>query len=517
MIQPAALVKKVLRAAAGKSIRSRLVIGVALVHAVLMTLFIADLVHRQRAFLRTESTARALGLARLVAVNSVSWVLANDVRGLSEVIRSVGGYPDVLYAMVIDGSGKVLGHTEEPMIDRYVIDPVSRGLLDGAPEAREVVSSATMMEAAAPIRVGGRVVGWARIAVNQSGHAAELRAALREGVIYTISAILVGTLFALWIARRLTRDLGHLGEAANRLRRGESGIAALQEPPTEIADLERAFADMAGTILRREQELRQYIDKLAASNADLEQFAYVASHDLKTPLRSVASYAQLLERRYGGRLDADADDFIKFIVDGSKRMSVLIDDLLEYARNSQAERDPTGIAAAEAVEAALANLNAAITASGARIHVGSLPTLLAERPHLVSLFQNLIGNALKFRHPERVPEVTITAEPDCIGYWRLAVTDNGLGIAPEYREKIFAIFQRLDAAAEGTGIGLAICRRIVQRMGGRLWIEAAPGEGSIFFFTAPAAVSTPPSNAAPGCAPPASRRAAGAESDAAPV
>ena len=239
--------------------------------------------------------------------------------------------------------------------------------------------------------------------------------------------------------------------------------------------------------LRSWRKLEQRTDELARSNADLEQFAYVASHDLQTPLRNMVSYTQLLSRRYHGRLDADADQFLDFIVDSGKRLSAMITDLLDYARISKVGGATLAVPAGQVVEAVLAQLKP--LAEDAHITVGPLPTVLAEPPQMYALFHNLIHNGLTYRHPERRPEIDITASSEGESMWRFAVRDNGIGIDKDYFEKIFTIFQRLEPVRfpGGTGIGLAACRRIVQRHGGRIWVESELGRGATVYFTLPAA------------------------------
>ena len=232
-----------------------------------------------------------------------------------------------------------------------------------------------------------------------------------------------------------------------------------------------------------EEKLVEERNLLARSNAELEQFAYVASHDLQEPLRAVASCVQLLKKRYEGKLDARAEEFITHAVDGTKRMQALITDLLAYSRVGTHIHpfEPTDC---ETVLAeALANLSMAIQESGAVVQHDPLPTLLADASQLGQVFQNLIGNALKFRS-ERLPEVRITARREA-GAWRFAVSDNGIGIEPQYFDRIFRVFQRLHTRTRypGTGIGLAICKKIVERHGGRIWIESQPDQGSTFYFT----------------------------------
>lgn len=221
------------------------------------------------------------------------------------------------------------------------------------------------------------------------------------------------------------------------------------------------------------------------SNEDLQQFAYVASHDLQEPLRMVASFLQLLERRYADRLDAAGREYIQFAVDGAVRMKQLIEDLLAYSRIDSRGLQPQPVDLAVIAQAACDNLVSAIAENGGRVSLADdLPTVMGDQPQLIRLLQNLIGNALKYRAPDRFPDIAVSAQRHG-DTWIIAVSDNGIGIAPQYHDRIFMIFQRLHgiAAYEGTGIGLAICKRIVERHGGEIWVESQENVGSIFKFT----------------------------------
>ena len=234
-----------------------------------------------------------------------------------------------------------------------------------------------------------------------------------------------------------------------------------------------------------EREMVRLADELRRSNDELERFAYVASHDLQEPLRVVTSYVQLLARRYRGRLDQDADEFIAFAVDGANRMKRLIQDLLAYARIKSKATQPEPVALGEVLQHVLDALRMQLHDSGARVERGSLPTVPADPVQMEQLLQNLISNAVKFRGSEP-PVIRVEAEQRG-SEWEVSVADNGIGIDPQFFDRIFIVFQRLHGMAEysGTGIGLAICKKIVERHGGRIWVESESGKGSTFRFTLP--------------------------------
>ena len=240
---------------------------------------------------------------------------------------------------------------------------------------------------------------------------------------------------------------------------------------------------------RSQLALEQRERELARSNRDLEEFARIASHDLQEPLRAVAGCVQILQRRFQASLDERAHELIAHAVDGANRMRTLIDGLLTYSRVGRKENSAPAVDCGEILLLALRNLSAAVQESGARVWHDSLPRVRADASEVLMLFQNTIGNAIKFRRPEEPPLIRIQAEAAPDDRWLLSVRDNGIGIAPEFHDRIFEVFQRLPTRREypGTGIGLALCKRVVEHYGGRIWVESVPGEGTTFNFTLPRA------------------------------
>lgn len=264
-----------------------------------------------------------------------------------------------------------------------------------------------------------------------------------------------------------------------------------------IPEILKAKVEVFVELYKKNQELRVQGEHLRVLNMQLEQrsgdllrnvqelekFAYVASHDLQEPLRTITSYIQLLQKKFGDKLDGEANEFMEFVVNGSRRMKALINDLLEYSRINRAESKVEPVDCNLVLKEVTQNLNNSITDSGAIIEADDLPVINANRMHMVQLFQNLIGNSIKFRS-NRALVIKIKAKK-ITGYYLFSVEDNGIGIKKEYSTKIFEIFQRLHSIQHypGTGIGLAICMKIVQRLGGEIWMESEYGNGTTFWFT----------------------------------
>jgi signal transduction histidine kinase len=311
-------------------------------------------------------------------------------------------------------------------------------------------------------------------------------------VVVLLAVGIAGALIMLRVTT--TRPLRRLGRGVRRVARGEfdhrlerRGARDVVELIDDVDSMRLRIVAELSSLREAHEQLDEQARELTRSNAELEQFAYVASHDLQEPLRKVASFCQLIEQRYGDQLDERGRQYVDFAVDGAKRMQQLINDLLAFSRVGRGAVEQPVVEGDAVLQQALASLAEAIEESGARIDAGPLPQVRAEPALLAAVFQNLIGNALKFRADGRAPHVAISAHRRD-GEWLFTCMDDGIGIEPEYADRIFMIFQRLhpkDAYA-GTGIGLAMCRKIVEYHGGRIWLDTGNGDGrTTFRFTLP--------------------------------
>jgi PAS domain S-box-containing protein len=388
-------------------------------------------------------------------------------------------WANVVITAARDSSGRLLGFSEisQDISERKETEAKYRGLLEAAPDAMVVVNAA------------GEIVLLNVQAEKQLGyHRDELVGQKVKNIIpegFAERLIADGTRTA---AEALAQQIGTGIELAARRKDGSDFPIEIMLSPLESSEgilVTAAIRDITER-KRSEQNLVKTVGELKRSNDDLQQFAYVASHDLQEPLRMVASFTQLLAKRYKGRLDSEADEFIAYAVDGSNRMQGLIQDLLAYSRAGTNGKALHEISSEKALNDALANLQATIQESGAVVTHDSLPAITTDDAQLILVFQNLVGNAIKYRSAE-IPRVHVSATKNGGGEWTFSVRDNGLGIDPQYFERIFVLFQRLHGREEfkGTGIGLTVCKKIVERLGGRIWVESQPQKGSTFYFALP--------------------------------
>ncbi len=360
-------------------------------------------------------------------------------------------------------------------------------------------------------RLIGQIQTRSQSLVALASHLAESADARKQGVLRTGGLLILASvvvtaallvLISLLISRSITKPIHQLHMGTEMIGRGHFDHRVGTDRQDEIGQLSRAFDRMVANLKsvtasrdeldlevaerkRAEETIRSKSEELERSNGGLEQFAYVASHDLQEPLRAVSGCLQLLEQRYKGKLDTGADQFISHAVDGALRMQVLIHGLLEYSRVGTGGEEFEEIDSEAVLNQAITNLQVAIEESGAVITHDPIPSMMADGVQLSQLFQNLIGNAIKF-HSDKPPEIHTGVEPKN-GEWQFSVRDNGIGIESQYAERIFGVFQRLHTREEysGTGIGLAICKKIVERHGGRMWLESELEHGSKFYFTIP--------------------------------
>ena len=383
---------------------------------------------------------------------------------------------NITFTVLRDRTGNLRGFSEfsHDLRERKDSEARYRGLLEAAPDAMVVVNQ------------GGEIVLLNVQAEKQFGYRRDelvgqkVKNIIPEGFAERLIADALRS-----AADALAQQIGTGIELSGRRKDGSEFPIEIMLSPLESTEGILVTAAIRDITKRKKAEahLLQKVEELNRSNEELGQFANIASHDLQEPLRMVASYTQLLSTRYKGKLDSDADEFISFAVDGASRMQRLIQGLLEYSRVGTKGKDLLDTSSEEALQQALLNLRGAIEASGALVTHDPLPPVLADEMQLIQLFQNLVGNAIKYQNPG-VPRVHIYAVKNGGQKWIFSVQDNGLGIDSQYFEKIFGMFQRLHKREEfdGTGIGLAICKKIVDRHGGSISVESQPGSGSTFRF-----------------------------------
>ncbi len=443
------------------------------------------------------------GLARVTVRNSEAAVDFGIQEDAEETLTALQVRPSIVLARIHDTTGQLFAEYRSP---RYRGSPPA-----SIPDRAAVTSGRAYLRVYEPIMTDQRFLGMLLIEDDRTSLRKDI---LRDLLIFggvMVGALVIALLLANRLERRISGPVLALTEAAHAV--SEQQDYALRVPALhddEFALLANAFNHMLATIHARdaelqveiaerrhaEQALREHRDKLEdlvaqrtaelkRSNMELEEFAYVASHDLQEPLRKVRSFTELFATKFGDQIDEDGRRYINYVVDGAERMQGLIQDLLTYSRVGRAELEQIDGDIGSIVDDVLVQIEQTVKDAGAIVTRDHLPTLPVNPRQIGMLIQNLLTNAIKFRGPEP-PCIHISAD-EHDGEWRFAVKDNGIGIKPEHFTRVFQIFQRLHGRSQypGTGIGLAICKRVIERHGGRIWIESTAGEGSTFTFTLP--------------------------------
>ena len=484
-----------------------------LLGAALIVLIVA--VTGQRDAARTAfASQEALSLANQLETSLLSiesglnrYVTTEDEAYLRSVDRELAAYPAItkrLVGLVSTDAGqqsrvRAIGELIADYDRFWATGLVEIAREDGFDKARSQVETDGGRSRIDEIRTQlGRLFDRERAVIRARKESAEQLSAraigLGIGGLGIVIAVALG--FTLYLRRSVLRPVRTVAEATGRLAAGDLATRVPDQREDELGELARGFNSMADSLERGRAELERSNAELTRSNAELEQFASVTSHDLQAPLTTISMYAELLERRRGangaaaGGDGAGELDLVEGIRGATQQARELIRDLLEYSRAGRGDLALERVSAGRVVTTALEHLAGAIEEAHAEVTVGELPVVPADRANLCRVFQNLIGNAVKFAG-DRTPQVRVDAEREG-EHWRFSVSDNGIGMGPEHARRIFEPFQRLHGEEDypGTGIGLAVCERIIDQHGGRIWVSSTPGEGSVFHFTLPAASRT---------------------------
>ncbi|MFZ2957673.1 MAG: ATP-binding protein [Candidatus Ozemobacteraceae bacterium] len=597
------------------SIRNKLILSVAFVHALLMGIFVFDLSRQQSSFLYNQHINRALGLSEMLSANTTPWVLASNLTGLNEIMLTLRNYPELKYSMILTAEGRVIAHTNQELVGKYVDDEISKGLLLSEAKTKIIVSSKNIVDVASPVCVNKKIVGWARIALGTEVSREHLFSIITNGILYVFLAIVLGTIAAFFLSRGLTGglykilhiaqlvkdgkiservdirgkdELGVLAETfnlmLNKIENNQNELEAAVDARTnslketlafteaiistspfgifvfegagscivannsglEIigATREQALAqnfhhisswkksglyDLAINALSQKKTQRQICDMVSTfgkkatlacsassfggeeqqqnlllmftdvtelkeietmlkkksrdlerSNRDLEQFAYVASHDLRAPLRAIESLSEWLEQDLGDSLQAENAKHFQLLRSRAKRMETLLDDLLEYARANHFEMATENVDTAALIREIVDFLG---LTDRFELKLGSLPEFTTARTPFRQVLCNLIGNVAK-HHDKAKGHIAVTAlERD--GYYEFSVVDDGPGIPAQFRDRVFGMFQTLRPRdeVEGSGIGLAIVKKVIESLGGAITLCAVQPRGLEVRFT----------------------------------
>ncbi|MGE5506644.1 MAG: sensor histidine kinase [Actinomycetota bacterium] len=475
--------------ALGGSIRRRLIGGVVVLHVVLMGLVVADMLGRQQRFMEAQLSAEARGLADNLSLNSMQWLLTNDLNGLGELVGNLKAQGNLRLALVLNAEGRVLASSDPALFNLTLTDEPSRHLFATLDEGgdSQLWHDGTV-DSLSAVLVGGRRIGYARVILDTAPVQAELQAVVGKGAAYTVAAIVLGALLAWLLVRSMTGRLALLSAAMDRMAAGEPEVALPDDRGVdEVSRLTRDFNHMAVALAAEKAEHVRLLQRLDRANGELMRLAEISAHHLQEPVRRLVTYSQLLRSTVGSDADPSVEKALNQMDRDGRHLRELLRDIEVYLSADQPRTAEPWADANRAVATALRRLAAEIELSHARIETQTLPDAAIDPARLAEIFGVLLENALRYRHTDMEPHIVVAAET-ADGVVTFRVVDNGIGIPPDKRERAFQVFERLGPAplVGGTGIGLAIVRRMVESRGGRAWLDEAAGGGTVAAFTLPA-------------------------------
>lgn len=484
------------------SIQRQLVLGIALVHAVLMTIFILDLTQRERHFLENQSIRQAIALSEMLAANSSSWVLASDVVGLGEILSYQKRYPGLDYAMVIATNGQVLAHTNTEFIGHYLNDNTSLSLLESnttPPETRILWQTEQYLDIAAPVMSAGQLLGWARVGLSTSQVQENLKVVTRNGVLYTLLAILVGILFAIVMARGLTAGINNLLHVTELVRQGERQIRADEIRYDEIGQLGIRFNQMVAAIEQSDRELTEAKEAAEQSNRAKSQFIANMSHELRTPLNAIIGYSDMLQDELeDAEPDEIASDLVKINAAGHHLLS-LINDILDLSKIESGKMDVYNetFDIQKVLEDVTITVQILLEQHGNTLEFYCEPNIglmYSDVTKIRQILLNLLSNSSKFTDHGIVTLKVSKEWVNEVEWVSFAITDTGIGISQEQQKKLFKAFSQVDASTTrkygGTGLGLLITKRFTEMLGGKVSVESELGKGSTFTVHFPTRIAS---------------------------